>query len=108
MKPEIKACKECKYYRYEFYDTAAQCSHPEIVASVICGGYEVVDAKTTRHEGKCGIDASIGFPTNLYSPRSKCYLFQVNHDSPILLRGFSSFLLRYTRFMSDVEICSPI
>ena len=58
MKPEIKACKECKYYRYEFYDTAGKCSHPEIVVpSVICGGYEVVDAKATRHEGKCGNDA---------------------------------------------------
>ena len=58
MKPEIKACKECKYYRYEFYDTEGKCSHPEIVVpSVICGGYEVVNAKTTRHEGKCGIDA---------------------------------------------------
>ena len=59
MKPEIKACKECKYFKqYHHYGATWKCSHPEIVVpSVICGGYAEVDAYTTRHEGKCGIKA---------------------------------------------------
>ena len=60
MKPEIKACKECKYFKqYSHYcGVDWKCSHPEIVVpSVIVGGYEEVGAYTTRHEGECGIDA---------------------------------------------------
>ena len=57
-KPEIKACRDCKHYRFEFHHTTGQCSHPAIVVpSVICGGYEGLEAKATRHEGKCGIEA---------------------------------------------------
>ena len=59
MRPEIKACKECKYFKqYSDYYVTWRCSHPEIVEpSVIEGGYVEVEAKTARHEGKCGIEA---------------------------------------------------
>ena len=61
MKPEIKACKQCKYFKQyddrNYYD-ACKCLHPEIVVpSVIFGGYEAVEAYNARHEGKCGIEA---------------------------------------------------
>ena len=59
MRPEIKACKECKYFKqYAQYGVTWKCSHPEIVEpNVIVGGYAEVEAETARHEGKCGIDA---------------------------------------------------
>ena len=61
MRPEIKACRECKYFKgYDnrtHYD-AWKCSHPEIVEpNVIVGGYADVEAKTARYEGNCGIEA---------------------------------------------------
>ena len=59
MRPEIKACRECKYFnQYSDYSVTWRCSHPEIIEpDVIDGGYHTVQAKIARHEGKCGIAA---------------------------------------------------
>ena len=59
MKPEIKACAECKYCKeYKLY-AIMRCSHPEVTyrPNVIVGGYFEEDLKDARLEGKCGIDA---------------------------------------------------
>ena len=60
MKPEIKACAECKYCKeYKSYVIVRQCSHPKVTTrpNVIDGGYFEKDVKDARHGGKCGIEA---------------------------------------------------
>lgn len=64
MKPEIKACAECKYckeYKIEsvLYTTVRQCSHPKVTyrPNVIKGGYYEEGVRHARLEGKCGIGA---------------------------------------------------
>ena len=59
MRPEIKACRECKYFnQYSDYSVTWRCSHPEIIEpDVIEGGYVQVQAIPARYEGKCGIAA---------------------------------------------------
>ena len=60
MKPEIKACAECKYCKeYKLHAIVRQCSHPEVTyrPNVIEGGYFEEEVRDARLEGKCGIEA---------------------------------------------------
>ena len=57
MRPEIKACVECKYCKeYTLYHKGFQCTHPEITTrpNVIWGGYFEEDVRDARVESKCG------------------------------------------------------
>ena len=60
MKPEIKACAECKYCKeytlFNPYHKGFQCTHPEITTrpNVIWGGYFEEDVIDARVESKCG------------------------------------------------------